>query len=96
MIPELEDMSRKPSPKQVDAVNLRVDAELSAYLQDGLRAVTLMAQVNGDDAPDMSRALRRFLRVGLDVTFSKLGGRPQSEADWAALEESLAQQSNKH
>lgn len=68
---------------------LRVDAGLFASLQDGHRVLELLARMNGDDSPGFSGALRRLLRIGLDVTFDKVGGRPKTEADWQALEASL-------
>lgn len=76
-------------PRLEEQLVLRVDARLFEALQDGHRVLELLAKLNGDDSPGFSGALRRLLRIGLDVTFSKAGGRPQSEADWQALEASL-------
>ncbi|MFT3708068.1 MAG: hypothetical protein QM817_10465 [Archangium sp.] len=95
---EVDDVARKPNPKKEPmgkVVGVRLPDALLAEAQDGVRVLGLIARYSGEDAPDISKALRRFVRLGLDVTFHKVGGRPQSEADWEALEQSLAsRQSN--
>ncbi|HEY0881160.1 MAG TPA: hypothetical protein VGD87_06510 [Archangium sp.] len=88
------DMAAK-KPNLEKQLVLRVDEDLMADLQDGHRALTLLARVNNDDVPSFSKALRRVIRLGLDVLFNKVGGRPQTEADWSALEASL-QANKKH
>ena len=78
--------SQKPQGK---ALNMRLPADLHDALLDGERVLALLAAASHEDAPDFSKALRRFMRIGLDVTFAKVGGRPQSESDWVALEATL-------
>jgi len=90
MLSFVTDMPAPKKPNRLEEqIVLRVDDDLFGDLQDGHRLLTLIAKVNNDDAPGFSKALRRFLRLGLDVLFSKVGGRPQSESDWAAVEASL-------
>ncbi len=75
--------------KQNEQITLRVPGDLADAIRDGERLLVLLAKTNGEDAPDSSKAMRRFLRLGLDVIFGRVGGRPQSESDWEALEASL-------
>lgn len=91
LAPSVDHMARAktPKPKQTEQINLRVPLELRDALRDGDRVLALLAKVNGEDAPGSSKSMRRFLRLGLDVIFHKVGGRPQSESDWEALEASL-------
>lgn len=92
LTPSFTDMARKTptaTKRPTGQVTLRVDPDLEASLQDGERVLGLLAKSNGEDAPDSSKSMRRFLRLGLDLIFNRVGGRPQTEADWAALEASL-------
>lgn len=91
VIAEPDYMPRKPiKPSELmTQLNIRVPPDLMADLRDGHRALSLLARSNAEDAPDLSKSMRRLWRLGLDVVFAKVGGRPQSEADWQALEATL-------
>lgn len=78
-----------PKKQQMEPLNLRVDAELQADLEAAARVLDLLARANGEDPVGLSQAIRRVMRMGNDVVFSKVGGRPQLESDWAALETTL-------
>lgn len=86
-----DDVARKNSSKTekepTSAINLRVPESLSEEIEDGRRMLEILGRANGEDAPDTSKAIRRVIRLGLDVLFGKNGGRPKTEQDWAAFEE---------